>query len=143
WDRLPLRVGVVAFPRMTPFQTVIEAARNVEVDLDGKKPETWRVTGCETRDGVAAISLKSPDQQHEMLRTMPVQLPDAREAVFYRYLAVADKDVRLTLDLKPPGGQVFRHAKNLRSGAGVRVYPSLISTIFMASTAGRFAPIDG
>ncbi|GIW56872.1 MAG: hypothetical protein KatS3mg082_3276 [Nitrospiraceae bacterium] len=33
WDRMPLRVGVVAFPRLTPFQAVIEVARNLEEAL--------------------------------------------------------------------------------------------------------------
>ena len=44
WDRLPLRVGVVAFSRMMPFQAVIEAARNIESDLEGTNEEavgTW------------------------------------------------------------------------------------------------------
>jgi len=142
WDRLPLRVGVVAFPRMTPFQAVIEAARNIEDDLDRiKKPETWRVSGCETREGVTVFSLKSLDQSHELLQTTPSILPDGREDVFYPYLAVEDNQVRFPLDFKHPGGQVFRHVKDLRSGDEVLLYPSLIATIFMDGTARRFEPL--
>jgi hypothetical protein len=142
WDRLPLRVGVVAFPRMTPFQAVIEAARNVEADLDGiKKPETWRVTGCETREGVIALSIKSLDHRQKLLQTTPIRLPDGREDVFYPYLAVEDRDVRFPLDFQHPDGQVFRHVKDLRCGDGVLFYPSLIATIFMDSTARRFEPL--
>ena len=151
WDRLPLRVGVVAFPRMTPFQAVIEAARNIEDDLgkvkdhDGVKenePETWRVSGCETREGVTALSIKSLDHPHELLKTIPIRLPDGRNDVFYPYLAVEDKQVRFPLDFQHPNGRVFRHAKDLRSGDGVLVYPSLIATVFMDSTARRFEPLS-
>lgn len=151
WDRLPLRIGVVAFPRMTPFQAVIEAARNIEDDLgkvkdhDGVKenePETWRVSGCETREGVTALSLKSLDYPQELLQTIPIRLPDGREDVFYPYLAVEDKQVRFPLDFQHPDGQVLRHAKDLRSGDGVFVHPSLIATIFMDGTAKRFEPLS-
>lgn len=143
WHRLPLRVGVVAFSRMTPFQAVIEAARNIEDDLDGiKKPETWRVAGCETREGVTALSIKSLDHRHELLQTMPTRLPDGRDDVFYPYLVVEDKQVRFPLDFRHPSGQVFRHAKDLRSGDGIFVYPSHIATIFMDSAARRFEPLS-
>jgi len=143
WDRLPLQIGVVAFPRMTPFQAVIDAARTIEDDLDRiKKPETWRVAGCETREGVTALSIKSLDHPHELLKTIPIRLPDGRDDVFYPYLAVEDKQVRFPLDFQHPNGQVLRHAKDLRSGDGVLVYPSLIATVFMDSTARRFEPLS-
>lgn len=139
WDRLPLRVGVVAFPRMTPFQAVIDAARNIEDDQDRiKKPETWRVSGCETREGVTVLTLKSLDHLHEFFQTIPVKLPNGREDMFYPYLAVEDNQVRFPLDFQYPEGQVYRHAKDLRSGDGVLVYSSLITTVFMDSTARRF-----
>jgi len=142
WHRLPLRVGVVAFPRMTPFQAVIEAARNIEADLNGiKEHETWRVAGCETREGVTSLGLKSLDDSHELLQTMPIKLPDGRDDVFYSYLAVEDKEVRFPLDFRHPHGQVFRHAKNLRTRDGVFVYPSLVTTVFLDSTARRFEPL--
>jgi len=143
WDRLPLRVGVVAFPRMTPFQAVIDAARTIEDDLDRiNKSQTWRVAGCETREGVTALSIKSLDHPHELLKTIPIGLPDGQNDVFYPYLAVEDKQVRFPLDFQHPNGQVLRHAKDLRSGDGVLVYPSLIATIFMDGTARRFEPLS-
>jgi CRISPR-associated Csx11 family protein len=143
WDRLPLRVGIVAFPRMMPFQAVIEAARNIEGDLDRiKKPETWQVAKCETRDGVTALCIKSLDHRHEFHQTIPIGLPDGREDVFYPYLAVEDKQVRFPLDFKHPDGQVFRHAKDMRGGDRVLVHPSLISTIFMDDTAKRFESLS-
>jgi hypothetical protein len=141
WDRLPLRVGVVAFPRMTPFQAVIEAARNMEADLAVSEHKTWRVTGCETREGVTALSIKSLDHQQELLQTIPTRLPDGREDVFYPYFAVEDKQVRFPLDFQHPDGRVFRHAKDLRSGDGVFVYPSIIETLFMDSAKKRFEPL--
>jgi len=141
WDRLPLRVGVVAFPRMTPFQAVIEAARNMEADLTVSEHETWRVTGCETREGVTALNIKSLDHKQELLQTIPTRLPDGREDVFYPYLAVEDKQVRFPLDFQHPDGRVFRHAKDLRDGDGVFVYPSIIETLFMDSAKKRFEPL--
>ncbi len=139
WDRLPLRVGVVAFARMMPFQAVIGAARNMEADLTANSnvPETWRVEQSETREGVVAVNFVRSDGQHE-LRTMLVELPDGREDVFYPYLAVEDKQVRFPYDFQHPEGQTYRHAKDLQSGDGVCVYPSLIATVFMDSTANRF-----
>lgn len=141
WDRLPLRVGVVAFPRMMPFQAVIEATRNIEADLAVNEHETWHVTGCETREGVTALNMKSLDHRQELLRTIPTRLPDGREDVFYPYLAVEDKQVRFPLDFQHPDGQVFRHAKDVRGGDGVLVYPSIIETLFMDSARKRFEPL--
>jgi hypothetical protein len=142
WDRLPLRVGVVAFSRMTPFQAVIEAVRNIEDDLGAiKKPETWRVAECETQEGVTTLSIKSLDHRQELLQTIPIRLPDGREDVFYPYLAVEDRQVRFPLDFQTPQGQVFRNAKDLRSGDSVLVYPSLIATLFMDGTTRRFDPL--
>jgi len=141
WDRLPLRVGIVAFPRMTPFQAVIEAARNIEADLAVSGHETWRVTGCETREGVTALNIKSLDHQQELLQTIPTRLPDGREDVFYPYLAVEDKKVRFPLDFQHPDGRVFRQAKDLRSGDGVFVYPSISETLFMDSARKRLEPL--
>ena len=141
WDRLPLRVGVVAFPRMTPFQAVIEAARTIEDNLHKiKKPETWRVAGRGTRDGIVSLSLVPPDGRHE-LRSMPVRLSDGREDVFYPYLAMEDKQVRFALDFQHPSGQTYRHAKDLRYEDDVFVYPSLVATVFMDDTAKRFEAV--
>ena len=139
WDRLPLRVGVVAFSRMMPFQAVIEAARNIESDLDGtNEPETWRVAGCETREGVTALRLESLDHPQELLQTVPITLPDGRDDVFYPYLAVEDKHPRFPRDFRYPNGQVFRHASDLQSGDGISVYPSLVATLFMDDATKRF-----
>ncbi|MDO4786171.1 MAG: hypothetical protein Q4A13_04440 [Fretibacterium sp.] len=138
-DRLPLRIGVVAFSRMMPFQAVIEAARNIESDLDGtNEPETWRVVECETREGVTALGLKSLDRPRELLQTIPVGLPDGRDDVFYPYLAVEDKSSRFPRDFRHPNGQVFRHASDLQSGDGVSVLPSLVATLFMDDATKRF-----
>lgn len=139
WDRLPLRVGVVAFSRMMPFQAVIEAARNIESDLEGtNEPETWRVAGCETREGVAALRLKSLDRPREFLQTIPITLPDGRDDVFYPYLAVEDKSPRFPRDFRHPNGQVFRHASDLQSGDGISVHPSRIAVLFMDDATKRF-----
>ena len=139
WNRLPLRVGVVAFSRMMPFQAVIEVARNIESDLDGtNEPETWRVAGCETREGVAALRLKSLDHPQELLQTVPITLPDGRDDVFYPYLAVEDKSPRFPRDFRHPNGQVFRHASDLQSGDGISVHPSRIATLFMDDATKRF-----
>lgn len=142
WDRLPLRIGVVAFPRKTPFQAVIEAARTIEDDLDTiEKPETWRAAGCETRERITALSLVPPDGRHE-LRTVQVRLSDGREDVFYPYLAVEDREVRFPLDFQHPNGSTYRHAKDLRCGDGILVHPSFIATVFMGDTAKRFEPVE-
>ena len=139
WDRLPLRVGVVAFSRMMPFQAVIEAARNIESDLEGtNEPETWRVAGCETREGVAALRLESLDHPQELLQTVPITLPDGRDDVFYPYLAVEDKSPRFPRDFRHPNGQVFRHASDLQSGDGISVHPSRIAVLFMDDATKRF-----
>lgn len=139
WDRLPLRVGVVAFSRMMPFQAVIEAARNIESDLEGtNEPETWRVAGCETREGVAALRLESLDHPQELLQTVPITLPDGRDDVFYPYLAVEDKHPRFPRDFRHPNGQVFRHASDLQSGDGISIYPSRIAVLFMDDATKRF-----
>nr|WP_315100730.1 hypothetical protein [uncultured Fretibacterium sp.] len=139
WDRLPLRVGVVAFSRMMPFQAGIEAARNIESDLDGtNEPETWRVAGCETREGVAALRLESLDHPQELLQTVPITLPDGRDDVFYPYLAVEDKHPRFPRDFRYPNGQVFRHASDLQSGDGISVHPSRIAVLFMDDATKRF-----
>ncbi|MBU1222196.1 hypothetical protein KKF34_10125 [Myxococcota bacterium] len=143
WDRLPLRVGVVAFPRMMPFQAVIEATRGIEEDLDSyREPEIWRVMGCKTQESVTALSFKSANHPYALLKTIPTKLRDGREDVFYPYLAVEEKQVRYSLDFQHPDGQVYRHAKELRTGDGVFIYPTLISTLYMDSTARRFAPLN-
>ncbi|NLX19891.1 MAG: CRISPR-associated protein Csx11 [Desulfobulbus sp.] len=142
WDRLPLRIGMVAFPRMTPFQAVIEAARNIEADLDkSKDPQTWQVERCDARQGATILSIRSPDYTQELLQTIPIRLPDGREDAFYPYLTVEDRQTRFPLDFKHPDGRIFRHAKDLQKGDGILVHPSRIITLFMDSTVVRFEPL--
>jgi CRISPR-associated Csx11 family protein len=139
WDRLPLRIGIVAFPRIMPFQAVLEAVRTIEHDINAPSQETWRVAAHETREGVVALDLVRPNGQHD-LRTLPVRLPDGREDVFYPYYAVYDTRLRFPLDFQHPNGRIYRHAKDLRNGDDVLVEPSVITTMFMDNAAKRFEP---
>ncbi|MGQ9561842.1 MAG: CRISPR-associated protein Csx11 [Candidatus Oleimicrobiaceae bacterium] len=138
WDRLPLRIGVVAFPRTTPFQAVIEAARNLEASLDDvEKAETWRVEEAKTREGITALVLKRPDGGHEC-RPVPVCLPDGREDVFYPYVQVEDRTLRFPHDFQHPNGQVYRHMSDLCRGDGICVWSGRIAALFLDTTARRF-----
>jgi hypothetical protein len=140
WDWLPLRVGVVAFPRMTPFQAVIEAARNVEGELEKAGPEQWRVAECGARDGVVALHVRRPDSGGE-LRTLSVAVADGRTDVFYPYFAVEDSAPRFPFDFQHPDGQVYRHALDLHAGDGICVHPARVGTVFLEGTAQRFSEI--
>jgi len=137
WDRMPLRTGIVAFPRMTPFQAVIEAARNVEADLTEAKSEVWRVHERRTKDGVTALTLVRPDRACETV-LVPTGLPDGREDVFYPYLCVEDRELRHARDFQHPNGAVYRHAAALGRGDGVFVHPSRVTAVFLDATARRF-----
>lgn len=143
WDRMPLRIGIVAFPRMMPFQAVIEATRNIETNLTANRniPETWRVEQSETREGVVAVDFVRSDGQRE-LRTIPIELPDGREDVFYPYIRVQDQKVRYPYDFQHPEGQVYRHVRDLRTGDGVFVEESRIACVFLDTTARRFEPAN-
>ncbi len=136
WDRLPLRVGVIAFPRLVPYQAVVEAARNVEDALEGKE-ETWQVQEVDPRAGVVALRLRRSDGR-ETLRVVPVTLPDGREDVFYPYMAVEDQQVRFPRDFKHPEGQVYRHVADLQPGDGIKIVPARVKTLFLETTAARF-----
>ncbi|SHK67966.1 CRISPR-associated protein Csx11 [Rhodothermus profundi] len=146
WDRLPLRVGVVAFPRTLPYQAVIEATRNLEDALvanekEEKKVEIWQVEEVECRAGVTALRLKRKDGR-STLRVVPTIMPDGREDVFYPYVEVEDTELRFPRDFRHPYGRVFRHVADLRPGDGIRVFPARIAALFMESTAARFADWD-
>lgn len=146
WDRMPLRVGVIAFPRSTPFQAVIEAARSVEYDLAQEKPETWRVVELRSRDGVCALMMARPDGGHELV-TMPVATPDGRPDIFYPYAAMSEPRVRARRDFVAPcastnGGQVYRHVIDLAAGDGIRIVPSRYAVVFLDGTARRFEPME-
>lgn len=144
WDRLPLRVGIVAFPRMMPLQAIIEAVRNLEKGLQerSKNLETCYVAESAVRDGMAILRLIREDGKQE-IKAVPVRLPDGREDVFYPYLAVEDQFVRFAQDFQhPANGQVYRHIKELHAGDGVKVFPSVVATLFLETTAARFDPIE-
>jgi hypothetical protein len=141
WDRLPLRVGVIGFPRLVPYQAVVEAVRNMEEALSGPE-EMWRVEEVQKRAGVVALRLRRKDGR-STLRAVPITLPDGREDVFYPYVVVEDRTVRFPRDFRHPGdGRIFRHVADLRAGDGIRVAPAKIATLFMDSTAARFEPLD-
>ncbi len=138
-DRLPLRVGVVAFSRMTPFQAVIEAARNIEDVLEGVRPERWRVVERHARDGVVALYLRRAGAAGSSeLHMVPVTVPDGRTDVFYPYFAVEDRELRFPLDFQHPDGQVYRHALDLRAGDEICIHPGRVGSVFLEGTAKRF-----
>jgi CRISPR-associated Csx11 family protein len=141
WDRLPLYAGVVAFPRMTPFQAVIEAARNLEDELQREPKELWRVGDACTRDAVRAIRWLRRDGESELTAT-PIRLPDGREDLYYPHVAVENSHVRCVRDFQHPRGQVYRHVADVRPGDGAIVQPSRFATVFLDSTARRFDPIE-
>jgi hypothetical protein len=136
WERLPLRIGVVAFSRKLPFRAVIEATRNLEEDLL-KKEEIWCVEDKEVREGIVALNFQRPDGQ-VTLRTVPITMPDGRFDAFYPYMAVEDRDVRYPYDFQHPEGQVYRHAKDLGHGDRVKVCPACVATVFLDSSYRRF-----
>ncbi|GIX00217.1 MAG: hypothetical protein KatS3mg111_3549 [Pirellulaceae bacterium] len=127
---------MIAFPRMVPYQAIVEATRNVEEALTGPE-ETWLVQEVERRAGVVALRLRRPDGR-ETIRVVPVTLPDGREDVFYPYMAVEDRQVRYPRDFQHPNGQVYRHVADLFAGDGINVSPARVKTLFMESTAARF-----
>ncbi|BAW00524.1 uncharacterized protein TTMY_0110 [Thermus thermophilus] len=136
WDRLPLRVGVIGFPLLVPYQAVVEAARNVE-DALAEGGETWQVREVERAGGAVALRLQRKDGR-ETLRMVPVDLPDGRPDVFYPYVAVEDPKPRFPKDFQHPNGQVYRHVTDLRPGDGFKVFPARVKTLFMESAAARF-----
>ncbi len=141
WDRLPLRIGVVAFPRKTPFQAVLEATRNLEDRLGkSEKVEKWKVEDNTVQNGDATLRLSPSDDERARseTKTIPITLPDGREDVFYPYFAVQGDDVRSSLDFKHPEGQVYRHAKDLKPGDVINVHPARVATVYLDDTAARF-----
>ena len=137
WDRMPLRASIVGFPRMTPFQAVIESARNLEADLTEAKSEVWRVHERRTRDSVTALTLVRPDRAYETA-LVPTSLPDGREDVFYPYFRVEDRELRHARDFQHPNGAVYRHAAALGRGDAVYVHPSRVTAVFLDATSRRF-----
>ena len=136
WDRLPLRVGVVGFPRSVAFQGVLEGARNLEEALQGGE-ENWTVKEAVPEKGFVALLLQRKDGRF-VQRIVPTLLPDGREDVFYPYVAVEDPEVRYPRDFRHPEGQVYRHVADLRLGDSIKVAPARVLPLFMRSTAERF-----
>jgi hypothetical protein len=141
WDRLPLRVGVVAFPRKTPFQAVIEAARFLEARMAAAREERWRVVDTAGCAQCAVTILEGPKGNRETVAT-PITLPDGREDVFYPYVRVEDSKLRHPLDFRHPKGRIFRHVRDLEPGDEIVVNPSLFASVFLDTTARRFEPLD-
>jgi hypothetical protein len=140
WDRLPLRVGVVGFPRALSFQAVVEAVRNVEEALV-REAEIWQVEKRWIQAGIVTLRLRREDGQ-SVPRSIPLLLSDGREDVFYPYAQVEDPTLRYPRDFRHPGsGRVFRHVADLRLGDGIRVAPATVTAIWMESAAVRFEPL--
>jgi len=137
WDRLPLRVGIIAFEGTLPFQAVIEATRNLEDMLAKENKELWRISAHEKRHGVVSLTLEREDKQIT-LRVLPATMPDGREDLFYPYVEVQDRDPRNPRDFRDPHGKVYRHVGDLQVGDGVRVVPARVAFLFMDSTGSRF-----
>ena len=140
WDRMPLQIGIVAFPQKSPIQGIIEAARNMEDEL-AEKTETWRVNTRKLCDDCVALSLEREKDKAIELQTVPVRLPDGRSDVFYPYCTVEDQAVRFSLDFQHPNGAVYRHVEELRIGEGIKVSPACFAMTFMDSSAERFEPV--
>ncbi len=140
WDRMPLRIGTVAFSRMMPYQAVIETIRNLENELEKRKQEAWYVMNKDLCQGVLCLSIKSPEGE-ESLRTTPVKLPDGQLDVFYTYCEVEETKVRYPRDFQGPDRKIYRHICDLRIGDGIYIKPAVIGTVFMESTASRFENI--
>lgn len=143
WDRLPLRVGVIGFPRKTPFQVVIEATRNVEDDLATGGPEKWRVTQVAAQAAATSLSFERPDQGIEVVE-VPTKLADGRDDVYYPNLAVAgaERELRDFTAPRPDGSSViYRRAADLKTGDEVCLAPSRFVSVFLDSTARRFEPV--
>lgn len=137
-DRLPLHIGVVAFPNKMSFQAVLEMVRTIEKMLESScQTEIWTVLETHPQNNYIEIEMKRPDQDIEEWR-IPHQLPDQRQDVFYPYFETDEKTVRFDLDFQTPQGSVFRYVSDLRPDDKVRVSPSRIITVFMDTTARRF-----
>jgi hypothetical protein len=137
WDRLPLRVGMVGFPRALSFQAVVEAVRNVEEALV-REAELWQVEKRWIQAGMVTLRLRREDGQ-SVPRSIPLLLSDGREDVFYPYAQVEDPTLRYPRDFRhPENGRVFRHVADLRVGDGIRVVPAAVIALWMESTAARF-----
>jgi CRISPR-associated Csx11 family protein len=146
WDRLPLRIGVVAFSRKTPFQTVIATARSVEdgISLKGGCAELWEIKESVKSDVSVSMVMTGPDKSSVLRKEMHIKFPDnsieKKEDLFYPYLSVEGKDICFDCDFQHPGGQIYRHVKDLRTGDKICVSPSLVTTVYLDNATRRFEP---
>ena len=144
WDLLPLRVGVIGFPRKTPFQAVIEATRNVEDDLPAGGAERWRVSQIAPQAATTSLSFERPDKGREVVE-VPAQLADGREDVYFPNFAVVgvEREPRDFTAPRPDGSSiVYRRAADMKAGDEVCVEPSRFASVFLDSTARRFEPVQ-
>lgn len=148
WDRLPLKIGLVAFSRTTPFQAVADGTRIMEDALKKSSAEVgWRVSEVSHRDGVTSIGFVDPahGERERFLRSVPVTFPDGRRDLFYPYVKVEDKEARFPLDFCVPrkkGHVVYRHVDDLRPGDGVHIAPSVFASVFLDSVGRRYDDLD-
>ncbi|MCX8071909.1 MAG: hypothetical protein N3C12_05595 [Candidatus Binatia bacterium] len=135
WERMPLRIGVVAFPRLTPFQAVIEAARNLEDAMGRQDSELWRLPECRSRRHYGLVAGPSPgpgggpNTHAASGRPRRCVLPSC---------AGGRSGAARARDFQYPKGQIYRHMADLRPGDSVAVHPSGIASVFLDSTARRF-----
>ena len=144
WDRLPLRVGVVGFPRKTPFQAVIEGTRNVEDDLAIGGAEKWRVVQVTAQAATTSLSFEHPNQGREVV-DVPAQLADGRHDIYYPTLGVvgAEREAHDFTAPRPDGSSVvYRRAADLKVDDEICVEPSRFAALFLDSTARRFEPVQ-
>lgn len=142
WDRLPLRVGTIAFPRKTPFQAVIEATRNVEDDLMAGGAEKWCVKRVATEKEATRIKFERPDKKSEEVN-VPTLLASGCEDVYYPNFAVTGVEREphdFTAPRRSGSSVVYRRAADLKTEDEVYIEPSRFASLFLDSTARRFEP---
>jgi len=143
WDRLPLRVGVVGFPRKLPFQAVIEATRNIEDELLAN-PEEWRVEDVNPCGDMTALSFVRPDGGREGV-VVPTKLPDGRDDVYYPNFAISPSARVEPHDFNAPQSAgsptTYRWVAEIEQGDEIAVAPSRFTQLFLDTTARRFEPI--
>jgi len=140
WDRLPLRVGVVGFPRALSFQAVVEAVRTWRrLSLERPRSGEWRSTG--PRRGCWPCACGG-EVRPEHPSIYPSSSPRWSRRCLLSYVEVEDQALRYPRDFQHPGdGRVFRHIADLRVGDGIGVAPATVVTLWMESTATRFEPL--
>jgi CRISPR-associated Csx11 family protein len=141
-DRLPLRVGVVAFPLKTSFQAVISTVRQIEEEFNSEdQGEMWEalqnIKAKETTTIQFLRRVKEGSKENKGTEewVIPITLPDGRPDDFYPYMAVKGGSLRCPRDFQHPDGQLYRHAADLSPGDRVMVHPGKVSLTFMDTPA--------